>query len=370
MEYSKRQFDNNTTFFDIGLDKKIENFATLYCIMPNVTKKRSHITQLALRYLLHDSKLTNQEIQVAKSIIDDSYYTKIKRYSHCILCTDEFQREVLKKYSSKFKFWELCFPTVPYFPGNMMIYLKDRFNSKKENFQDLTIDELNELKNIMIDLHHILNERLFEGELTGINILFNQISKSQLCIHGHLELMIRNIDKLDYGCVLLNKRFYDPATNIINSNFENINNLILTNEDLSSLEIIKEYERKIMELIILGKKLRNESKNIQNEFELLLFNGLSPAPTNSVYITSYRNEMYLSSVPELIPPTISINDIGSLDDEENMYLIKYNATTPNVNYSIIKKYSPIVRPSSKVSSKNANFDRIKKLTKDIRGVLE
>ena len=38
-----------------------------------------------------------------------------------------------------------------------------------------------------------------EYNVVGINILFNQISKSQLCIHGHLETMIADIDKLGLG---------------------------------------------------------------------------------------------------------------------------------------------------------------------------
>lgn len=35
-----RQFDNNSTFFDIGIDKKIENFATLYCVMSETKKEK------------------------------------------------------------------------------------------------------------------------------------------------------------------------------------------------------------------------------------------------------------------------------------------------------------------------------------------
>ena len=56
---SLRQFDNNSTFFDIGIDKKIDNFATLYCIMSETKKKRNDITKLALRYLLNDITLSD-----------------------------------------------------------------------------------------------------------------------------------------------------------------------------------------------------------------------------------------------------------------------------------------------------------------------
>ena len=375
-----RQFDNNSTFFDIGIDKKIKNFVTLYCVMSKTKKKRNDITKLVLRYLLNDVTLSNNEIFIAKTIIDDSFYMQPKKYNHCRLCSEDFKREVLVDYSSKYKFWEICFPTVPYFPGNLMIYLKTRGISKKENVWDLTIDELVELKTIVADLKVRLNECLFDGELTGVNVLFNQISKSQLCIHGHIELMIRNIEKLNYGCKLLNVRNFDPTVRILNSHFgDDIEGLIKTLEgirintkyfsDNETLKLLRDYESKMLEIIILGKELRSGKKEVSNEFELLLLNGMSPAPVNFIYLTDYRDELYLSSVPEIIPPTITLNDVGNLDDEESMYLIKYNATTPNSDYSIIKKYSPIVRPSSKISVNTDYSNNVKMLKQNIGKVL-
>lgn len=370
-----RQFDNNSTFFDIGIDKKIENFATLYCVMSETKKKRNNITKLALRYLLNDITLSNDELAIAKTIIDDSFYKQPRKYNHCKLCSDAFERETLSSYSSKYKFWDICFPTVPYFPGNMMVYLKTRAISKKENIWDLISEELLELKIIIADLKKILNEFLFDGELTGVNVLFNQISKSQLCIHGHIELMIKNIEKLNYGCKLLNIRNFDPTVKILNSSFDDVEGLIKTLEgirinmksisDNETLNLLKNYESKMLEIIMLGNKLRTGDKEVSNEFELLLLNGMSPAPANSIYLTDYRDELYLSSVPEIIPPTISLTDIGNLDDEESMYLIKYNATTPNSNYSIMKKYSPIVRPSSKISVDTDYSNNVKRLKQNI-----
>ena len=150
-----RQFDNNSTFFDIGIDKKIENFATLYCVMSETKKKRNNITKLALRYLLNDITLSNDELAIAKTIIDDSFYKQPRKYNHCKLCSDAFERETLSSYSSKYKFWDICFPTVPYFPGNMMVYLKTRAISKKENIWDLTSEELLELKIIIADFQFL-----------------------------------------------------------------------------------------------------------------------------------------------------------------------------------------------------------------------
>ena len=132
-----RQFKEYVTFFDLGIDGNDDNFRTLYCVMPETIKKRSSITKLALRYLLGDNTLSSEEIVIAKSILDDSYYNKPKKYSHCRICSDSFNRTILTDYSKDFKYWEICFPTVPYFPGSMMIYLKDRKNLKLENVQNL-----------------------------------------------------------------------------------------------------------------------------------------------------------------------------------------------------------------------------------------
>ncbi|MCI5702156.1 MAG: hypothetical protein MR266_05260 [Erysipelotrichaceae bacterium] len=376
----ERQFDNNSTFFDIGIDENLDNFATLYCVMSETKKKRTDITKLALRYLQQDRTLTNDEIAIAKTIIDDSFYKKVKKYCHCKLCSDDFSREVLTEYSSKLQFWEVCFPTVPYFPGNMMIYLKDRKKSKKENIWELSYGELLELKKVISDLKLNLNTYLFDGNLTGINVLFNQISKSQLCIHGHIELMIKNIDKLNYGCRLLNVRNYDPTVEMLNDSMDDLNGIIKTLEGIrislktidinNALYVLKSYENEMVKLINLGNMLRNRKKEVSSEFELSLLNGMSPAPANSIYLTDYRNELFLSSVPEIIPPTISLTDVGSLEDEENMYLTKFNATTPNSNFSIIRKYSPLVRPSSKVSTNTIYSNNVKELKLSMKRILK
>ena len=370
-----RQFTDYTTFFDLGIDNSEDAFRTLYCVMPDTVKKRGNLTKLTLRYLLGDNTLSAEEIVIARSIIDDSYYSKPKEYSHCKICSDNFNRIVLTNYSKNFKYWEVCFPTVPYFPGNMMIYLKDRKNSKIENFQDLNRDQLEELKYIMNNIKQILNEKVFDGDLLGINILFNQISKSQLCIHGHVELMIKDVDKKELGFQLLDMRNFDCSVQAINNVFKDNKAVLKTKEgiridigkisDDKALELLDVYEKKIHKMIDLGHDLRSGNAEISNDLELALYNGLSPAPANSVYLTDYRNHLYLSAVPEIIPPVIDINSVGDLSDEENTYLIKYNATTPNPEYRIMKKYSPIVRPSSKVSYPMPYGENIKKLTRKI-----
>lgn len=126
----------------------------------------------------------------------------------------------------------------------------------------------------------------------------------------------------------------------------------------------------MVKLINLGNILRDGKKEVSSEFELALLNGMSPAPANSIYLTDYRNELFLSSVPEIIPPTIALTDVGNLQDEENMYLTKFNATTPNPDFSIIRKYSPLVRPSSKVSSDTIYSNNVKELKLSMKRILK
>ena len=78
---NERQFDNNSTFFDIGIDEIVDDFATLYCVMSETKKKRTDITKLALRYLQQDRTLTPDEVAIAKTIIDDSFYKKSKKFN-------------------------------------------------------------------------------------------------------------------------------------------------------------------------------------------------------------------------------------------------------------------------------------------------
>ena len=375
-----RQFENNITFFDIGFDNPKLPFATLYSVMTETYKKRGNITKLVLRYLKDKDSLNLEEQKLALSIIDDSFYNKPNPYSHCKICSSSFQRDILYKMSQKLKYWEICIPTVQYFPGNLMIYLKDREVSHKENFQDLSLDELKELEFIVKYLIYMLNEKIFYGQLLGVNVLFNQISKSQLCIHGHVELMIKDVNKLNLGCQLLLDRFYDPITEYINKDFFDNDGIIKTIEGIridtsdfdikDVLNIVRQYEIRINYLIKKTQEQRLSKCCPKDLYGMLLYNGLSPAPANSVYYTDYRDKIFVSSVPELVPPIIKLDDITDLNNEEDMYLIKYNATTPNSNYSIMKKYSPMVRPSSKVSSVNESTPYVRKLTREIKKALE
>lgn len=134
-----------------------------------------------------------------------------------------------------------------------MLYLKDRKLSKLENVQDLNKDQLEELKYIMKNMQQILNESVFDGELLGINILFNQISKSQLCIHGHIELMIKDVDKKDLGFQLLDKRNFDCSVNTINKIFKD-NEIILKTKEGIRIDMDKVSDEKALEYLGVYEK--------------------------------------------------------------------------------------------------------------------
>ena len=190
----EKQFKNYTTFFDYNIGDDEENdFVTTYYYVKGESTTRYRRNRAAIRFL------NGEEISLEEQRIIDSYFDgsineiQRKQYKHCLLCTDKFQRKVLKELSEKYKFWEICFPTNPYTPGGMMIYLKDRENSHIENIGEISLDAFEELLQIIKELYSKLKNSLGNNQVVGINVLFNQISKTQKCIHGHIEPMIRDV---------------------------------------------------------------------------------------------------------------------------------------------------------------------------------
>ena len=317
--------------------------------------------------------MTAEEIKVVESILNGSIYINQKqKYLHCRICSQDFYIEPMTNFSKKYKYWSIGYPTVPYFPAGFMIYLKDRRVLKKENLQDLSEEELIELKDIIKDIYIVLNKNLFEGSLVGINILFNQISKSELCIHGHVELMIKDIHKLSLGCSLSNNMPYDPVTSIINDKIENMSDFIklpqglrmlFNNSEKKCLQILESYEIYIKELVSFAKNINNPS----NQLEERLYYNISPAPSNSVYITYYRDNYILSIVPSITLDTLNISDLKNND--EQLYCLKINQYTKNDDSLLMNEVAPIVRPSIKVMSSSVEGDNVKKLVKTVKEVL-
>ena len=377
----ERQFQDYKTFFDLGItdgEDSDKMFATLFCIMGGAHKKRSRNNEIILRYL-RGEKLTNKEEEICQDILTGKIYNDIKnKYEHCQLCSDDFIRDVLDKFSSKYKYWEICCPTHPYTPAGLMIYLKNRSDSKLENIQDLSEDQFRKIQMIMSDLYDKLNTNLESVKVIGINVLFNQISKSQLCIHGHVELMIKDVQKLSLGCSVVEKRPGDLMVRRLNQQIKERDGVLKVQEgiriDLSkigiseALKIVSEYEGNIIKVIEYGERLR-KGEIPKEPIDEVLLRLLSPAPQNYIYLTYYRNKMFLSCVPELILERVDIHNVNK-NNECELYSLKINQNAKCTEDILLKQESPIVRPSIKIKKIGKEDTNVKKLKEKIVDLLE
>ena len=373
----EKQFKNKQTFFDLDMENDDSYFATLYCTLGGANKKRAKMNRLALAYL-SDEPLTEEEKITAKKILDGTIYEeKKKEFEHCQLCSDKFISEILINISNRYNNWELCCPTHPYTPAGLMIYLKNRKELHIENLQDLSQEQFDEIIQIMKDLYDKLSNES-EYNVVGINILFNQISKSQLCIHGHLEMMIADIDKLGLGCEIKDEQPYDVLASLLNEQIEDRKGLYKEKEgiriDLSivdsieAMKILGKYESKMKQIILHGRKIQKGEIKSQNDIDNLLLHKMSPAPVNYVYMTYYRDKFFLSIIPEIIlEPIKSTRDIK---DESDLYSLKINQYTRDNDEKIMKQCSPLVRPSIKISKDSESAINISNLKKSITKILE
>ena len=375
------QFKDYKTFFDLGINDEEDSekiFATLFCIMGGAHKKRSDNNKMILKYLRGEN-LTEEEKRKCADILSGKIYKDIKaEYEHCQLCSDNFVRDVLENLSSKYKHWEICCPTHPYTPAGLMIYLKNRKNSKMENIQDLNEEQFKEIQLITTEIYEKLNNRLGNINIVGINVLFNQISKSQLCIHGHMEFMIKDVQNQKLGCTLKEKRPKDLMTYKLNEQIGDRDGLLKTQEgiriDLSkisiieALQIVRDYEKNIEKVITYGEKLR-ESGILKEPIDEILLRYLSPAPQNYIYLTYYRDKMFLSCVPELILERADIHKIDE-NDECELYSLKINQNAVYTKDMLLNQESPIVRPSIKTKKTTKDDQNVKRLRNTIVDVLE
>ena len=377
----ERQFKDYKTFFDLGIEDEEDSdriFATLFCIMGGTHKKRNDNNKLVLKNLRGEN-LTDEEKKKCADILSGKIYKDIKaEYEHCQLCSENFVRDVLENLSSKYKHWEICCPTHPYTPAGLMIYLKNRKDSKIENIQDLSEEQFKEIQLIVTEIYEKLNNSLGNINIVGINVLFNQISKSQLCIHGNMEFMIKEKKKKKLGCTIKEKRPKDLMAYKLNEQISDRDGLLKTQEgikiDLSkisiieALQIVREYEKNIKKVIAYGKKLR-ENRILKEPVDEILLRYLSPAPQNYIYLTYYRDKMFLSCVPELILEKADINKIDE-NDECELYSLKINQDAVYTEDILLKQESPIVRPSIKTKQATKNDQNVKMLRNKIVDVLE
>ncbi len=373
----EKQFKNRKTFFDLDMENDDNYFATLYCTLGGANKKRAKMNKLALAYL-NNAPLTKEEKDTAKKIFDGTIYEEKKRkFEHCQLCSDNFISEILPNISNKYDNWELCCPTHPYTPAGLMIYLKNRKELHTENLQDLSKEQFDEILQIMRDLYDKLSSKS-EYNVVGINILFNQISKSQLCIHGHLETMIADIDKLGLGCEIKDEQPYDILASLLNEQIENKRGVYKEKEgiriDLSivdsmeALKILEKYESKMKQIISHGRKIQKGEIKVKNDIDNILLHRMSPAPVNYVYMTYYRDKFFLSIIPEIILE--AIKSTRYIKNESDLYSLKINQYACNNDDIIMKQCSPLIRPSIKVSKNCESAVNISNLKKDIVKILE
>lgn len=374
-----RESTKYNTFFDMGLGElDTKEFGLLRCEIYGTKKKKRVINNELVKKYFMGYELTEKELIRLKKIFDGSIYEERNLlYEHCKLCSNSFERTDLIEYSKKYKYWNICIPTFPYFPGGMMVYLKDRKNLKIENIQDLPKEMIEELMQIEIDLYKNLKTRVLEDKVVGINMLFNQLSKSELCIHGHIEPMIVDIDEMDLGCRYIPERPYDKFSSIINTSIQSSNIIKLPEGikipiDRVNIEeakrILNYYEGTIKTYFDRGKKLRSGEEEIREKTDSVLYTNMVPAATNFVYLTYYNDRFMLSSVPELTSEFVKMDNVT--DDPTDIYALYINRNYTGKDDVFLKNYSPLIRPSIKVYSTEKNNAKVLKLTNTIYTELE
>lgn len=368
------------TFFDIGFnDNEEKKFATLQCLIYGDKKKKRVVNNELIKKFFDNKPLAKEEIVRVGKILDGSIYSERRNaYDHCKLCSDDFQRKVLEKYSSKYKYWDICIPTFPYFPGGLMIYLKNRKKLKIENLQDLPEDYLKELIQIQEDLYINIRKKIIGDDLVGINVLFNQLSKSELCIHGHVELMIKDIDEKNLGCKYVLERPYDKFTYAINKYIDDDSSIIKIPEGIKILydklsisevkKYVSEYEQILKYYFERGKKLQKKELCIDNKEDEILFYHTVPAATNFVYSTFYRDKHIISSVPELILDFVPFDQVKY--DAADLFSLSINRNYTDKDNVFMRNYSPKIRPSIKVYSPEVSKENVLKLQRKIYMGLE
>lgn len=368
------------TFFDIGFnDNEEKKFATLQCLIYGDKKKKRVVNNELIKKFFDNKPLAKEEIVRVGKILDGSIYSERRNaYDHCKLCSDDFQRKVLEKYSSKYKYWDICIPTFPYFPGGLMIYLKNRKKLKIENLQDLPEDYLKELIQIQEDLYINIRKKIIGDDLVGINVLFNQLSKSELCIHGHVELMIKDIDEKNLGCKYVLERPYDKFTYAINKYIDDDSSIIKIPEGIKILydklsisevkKYVSEYEQILKYYFERGKKLQKKELCIDNKEDEILFYHTVPAATNFVYSTFYRDKHIISSVPELILDFVPFDQVKY--DAADLFSLSINRNYTDKDNVFMRNYSPKIRPSIKVYSPEGSKENVLKLQRKIYMGLE
>ena len=378
----EKQFENSFTFFDLNIeeqDKRKYPFATLYFYVKGQNKGRYLRNRAAVEFL-KGHEISEEDKELIDSYFDGSVKeNNRKKYEHCKICTNQFERNVLQQYSSKYKYWEICFPTHPYTPGSLMVYLRDRDKSHIEDIGQLSNEAFQELIEIVKDLYDKLKD-CWQGKIVGINVLFNQISKTQLCIHGHIEPMIKEIQELNLGSELKEEEPYDPMAELLNNRIPEEIGIYKVKQGLRidlnvisndrAMKITEEYRSNIEKLVEHAKEIRIKQQIGEklSSIDDYLATDISPAPVEYIYITYYRDKLFLSIVPEL---TLKQAEIDKIEDtEKELYGLRISNHGATLEEKIRVQKPPLVRPCLKVSTNDEIEDNIEEVKKYILNELE
>lgn len=292
--------------------------------------------------------LSPEDYELIKEIESGKYFVDMRsKYGHCKLCSNQFNNYAFKELSSKYKFWEIGVPTQPYTPFGTMIYLKDRSISHKSSISSLNYDEISELITLIQDIYQLIKKSDFNYDITGINVMFNQFTVSQACLHGHLEIMLKDADKLNIGCVL--KDGID--SNLTMKYMPNLGNY---NEYGYFYILSKDNQADYKEVINLFNEVRDYKEQTEkiikcngiNDIDDYL-NMFSPTPLANVFFTYYRDKIIYTVIPELYLKPIDFNNINM--DEMSLYCLKYNSNAVFDKYRLMYQCSPMIRPCIKLN---------------------
>ncbi len=369
------QFKNYQSFFDIGIDQEYKKkFVTLCCTISNVKKKRSYRNRAILKYL-KNQELSKEEKNLCDLVLSGKIYQNDKNeYNHCELCNSNINPI---KISNSYFYWDIVIPTRPYYPGSIMLILKNRKEKKIEDIQDLSDVEFEELKCLIIELYNIAKKEIKDFKIVGINVLFNQISKSQLCIHGHVEFMLSEAHKQNIGYHLNNKRKYDKLTKLINDEMNNrdivkvkegIKIDLIKNDYTTVKNILTEYDNLIKKYVEIAKTVR-DANIATNYLDKLYIHNLSPSPVNYICITYYMDKFVLSSIPEILLDSVDI-DLLDENNEYHLYTLKVNQFAKDKKDLLLEHESPFIRPSTKIENKRPDYEKVKKFDNKIKKIFD
>lgn len=329
-------------------------FVNLEFHVKNNGKKRIETNKTIVKYLKKE-KLNEQEQELINKILTNDFFQKKSNDEHCKICSNDFKFILLNNLNIKYENWNIGIPTQQYTPFGAMVYLKRCNVLKKENFYDLSKDEFYELIKMQKDIYTYLNMSDFDYNVVGINTMFNQITVSQKCIHGHFEFMIKDIHEKNLGVTLTEEIKKDPVNEMIDSNYEyglKINVNEFSYDEIMAL--LKNYYKKLHDIISLYNKILNMYKvneNIVSKEDKKLIEIFSPIPVANIYLTYYNNKNEIIVTPQIFLKTM---DIANVKTEEDIYNLKYNGNRINEKSILLFEKTPIMRPSIKLN--NIDYD--------------